>query len=295
MQEGADVTIVARNMDRLNKSLEELEKSKIDQNQKIHAESIDVSNLEAVAQKFATIEAKMGPIFMLVNCAGLAICGKTEDMKQEQIQTMLNTNYLGTLYPIQAVLKGMKSRQEGIIVITSSQAGLLGIYGYSVYASTKFALRGLAESLHMETKPFNISVTLALPADTDTPGLQTENESKPLETKLISASGGLLDSNIVAKKLLIDAKVKGNKWDKILVWWKWFFLFQKEAFMSTVGFESFMLSTLCVGMSPFSSLAEVILQAFLVGPFRLISSFYLRSFQKIVADNAHIQHKNKWT
>lgn len=46
----------------------------------------------------------------------------------------------------------MKSRKEGYIVITASQAALMGIFGYSIYSGTKFALRGLAESLYMEVR-----------------------------------------------------------------------------------------------------------------------------------------------
>lgn len=65
---------------------------------------------------------------------------------------MINLNFLGTIHTIKALLPRMKARREGHIVITSSMAALVGIYGYSVYSCTKFALRGLAESLHMEVK-----------------------------------------------------------------------------------------------------------------------------------------------
>lgn len=46
----------------------------------------------------------------------------------------------------------MKSRKEGYVVITASQAALMGIFGLSIYSATKFALRGLAESLYMEVR-----------------------------------------------------------------------------------------------------------------------------------------------
>jgi 3-dehydrosphinganine reductase len=66
------------------------------------------------------------------------------------LQHLLNLNFLGTLYPTKAIISRMKGRGEGRIVIVASQAALLGIYGYTAYSSTKFALRGLAESLYME-------------------------------------------------------------------------------------------------------------------------------------------------
>lgn len=77
----------------------------------------------------------------------------------------------------------------------------------SAYAGTKFALRGLAESLAMELRPYNISVTLSLPPDTDTPGFATEQLTKPLETHLISKAAGLVDPAVVAEKMFKDARV----------------------------------------------------------------------------------------
>ena len=55
--------------------------------------------------------------------------------------------------------------------ITNEQVAL---YGYSAYSSSKFALRGLAEALQMEVKPYNILVNVSFPPDTDTPQLQGE-------------------------------------------------------------------------------------------------------------------------
>lgn len=62
----------------------------------------------------------------------------------------MNINLLGTILPTKAVISRMKERGEGKIVITSSQAGLIGIYGFSVYSATKFGLRGFAEAILME-------------------------------------------------------------------------------------------------------------------------------------------------
>lgn len=63
---------------------------------------------------------------------------------------MMELNYLGTVFPTLVVAKKMKMRKKGHIVITGSQGSLLGIYGMSAYCSSKFALRGFAESLYME-------------------------------------------------------------------------------------------------------------------------------------------------
>lgn len=204
--------------------------------QRVEYLSLDIgANYENVEKAMADLERTMGPIYMLINCAGTAICGKIEDTTVDSLDKMIHINFLGTYYCIKAVVQRMKASREGIIVLTSSQAALLGIYigsvftidiycaicklkikiiflgifGYSAYCSTKFALRGLAESIAMELKPYNVSVTLSLPPDTDTPGFAIEELSKPLETRLISQTVTLVTPDVVAEKLFKDALVSG--------------------------------------------------------------------------------------
>ena len=119
--------------------------------------SLDIGDdYNMVEKALNDLERTMGPIYMLVNCAGTAICGKIEDTSVEDLNKMIHINFLGSYYCTKAVVPRMKASQDGIIVLTSSQAALLGIFGYSAYCSTKFALRGLAESISMELAPYNI-------------------------------------------------------------------------------------------------------------------------------------------
>lgn len=62
----------------------------------------------------------------------------------------MEVNYLGSVYPTRAVITTMKERRMGRIMFVSSQAGQIGLFGYTAYSPSKFALRGLAESLQME-------------------------------------------------------------------------------------------------------------------------------------------------
>lgn len=113
--------------------------------QKIEFLSLDITKGQAdIYDSFKKIEEKSGEIYMLVNCAGMAICGTIEKTKHTDAKFLMDLNFFGTLYPIQYVLPKMTARKDGIIVITASQAALLGIFGLGVYSATKFALRGLA-------------------------------------------------------------------------------------------------------------------------------------------------------
>ncbi|GBP85413.1 hypothetical protein EVAR_60254_1 [Eumeta japonica] len=131
-------------------------------------------------------------------------------MDVDHIKQMIDLNYFGTAYPTKYVLPGMKKRREGIIVFVSTEAALIGIYGYSAYGSAKWAVRGLAEALMMELIGSGVRLTLAFPPDTDTPGFKTEELTKPEETKLISASGGLHSAEEVGRKIVQDALKKNT-------------------------------------------------------------------------------------
>ncbi|XP_043257850.1 3-ketodihydrosphingosine reductase isoform X1 [Colletes gigas] len=272
---GAHVTIIARDVQKLEAARNEIvHVCKNKDTQKIEYLSLDVGeDYETVEKALGDLERTMGPIYMLVNCAGTAICGKIEDTRVADLKKMIHINFLGSYYCTKAVVQRMKASQEGIIVLTSSQAALLGIFGYSAYCSTKFALRGLAESIAMELAPYNISVTLSLPPDTDTPGFAIEELSKPLETKLISETSSLVNPEVVANKLFKDA-LAGK-------------------FFSTVGAEGFILTVLCCGMSPFNSTIELVVQSMLLGLFRIISAFYIVRFRKIIKNCMKTRDKNK--
>lgn len=204
---GAHVTILARDKTKLKAAQEEIIKECTDPlAQKIQAISLDVTDASSVEETLKKID-KDAPVFMLANCAGMAICGKLEDMPNEDIKKLIDLNYLGSVYCAKTLIPFMKERKEGIIVFTASQAAILGIYGMAVYSGAKYALRGLAESLHMELRPYNISVTVSLPPDTDTPGFETENKNKPVETHKISESAGLFKPDDVAQRIMEDSMV----------------------------------------------------------------------------------------
>ena len=63
---------------------------------------------------------------------------------------MMDLNYFGSIFATRAVITEMKARRQGRVVFVSSQAGQVGLFGFTGYSATKFAVRGLAEALQME-------------------------------------------------------------------------------------------------------------------------------------------------
>ncbi|KAF6088186.1 3-ketodihydrosphingosine reductase [Phyllostomus discolor] len=199
---------------------------------------------------------------MLVNCAGMSLSGKFEDLEVGTFEKLMSVNYLGSVYASRAVITTMKERRVGRIVFLSSQAGQVGLFGFTAYSPSKFAIRGLAEALQMEVKPYNVYVTVAYPPDTDTPGFAEENKTKPLETRLISETTSICSPEQVAKQIVKDA-IQGN-------------------FNSSVGSDGYMLSSLTCGMAPVTSITEGLQQVVTMGLFRMLSLFYLGSFDNII-------------
>ncbi|XP_075273284.1 3-ketodihydrosphingosine reductase [Opisthocomus hoazin] len=262
-KQGAFITLIARDENKLLQTKKEIEKYSVNDKQVVLCISVDVSkDYEQVENVLKQAQEKLGPVDMLVNCAGTSVTGKFEDIEVNAFERLMGVNYLGSVYPSRAVIGTMKERRMGRIVFVSSQAGQLGVFGYTAYSPTKFALRGLAEALQMEVKPYNVYVTVAYPPDTDTPGFAEESKTKPLETKLISETSSVCQAEQVARVIVKDA-IQGN-------------------FNSSVGSDGYMLSIVTSGMSPVTSITEGLQQIVGMGIFRIVGLFYLGSFDSIV-------------
>ena len=270
VKNGANVTIVARDQKCLEKTQKDLILMAIDSDrQKIQTFSVDISNRQTLQLEKvrSDAESNSGPIDLLICCAGTAIARTFDDCSLDEYHRMMDINYFGTVNTIKTCLPSLKKSQmdNGRIMIFSSIAGVFGIYGYSAYSAAKFALIGLAESLDMELLPYNISVTVSFPPDTDTPGFANEQRGKPKITELISDEGGLFTPEQVAKKSLKDCL--------------------NNQFISTIGFNGFVVTTLCSGMMPCRSWLQCLIQICLMSPLRAFGLHFLYSCEQIVRKN----------
>uniref|UniRef100_A0A2C9LQK7 3-dehydrosphinganine reductase n=1 Tax=Biomphalaria glabrata TaxID=6526 RepID=A0A2C9LQK7_BIOGL len=270
VQQGSKVTLLARDKLKLEEAKKEIQKYVIEDDceQRVQTVSVDLSgDYQLVESLLHNAESSLGGVDILINCAGTSSPGRFDELPVSEFRKMMEINYISAVHATRALLPGMKERGRGRIVFVSSQAGQLGLFGFSAYSASKFALRGLAEALQMEVKPYNVYLTLAFPADTNTPGFQEEQKSKkqtflPLETKLISETSGLFSAENVASIILADT-VRGR-------------------FFSSMGLDGIMLSCLTCGFSPVTSLMEATQQVVTMGIFRIISLFYLDHFDRIV-------------
>ena len=191
------ITILARKLNDLKKTQSELQNESCS----IHIISGDTTDYKQLKINVKDAINKHGDIDILICCAGMAIPGYFIDQTPDIFQRQMNVNYMGTVNTIQAILPYMIDKRSGNIVIVSSSICGGTFIGYSSYAPTKFALRALADSLRNELLGFNIGVHISFPADTDTPGFELEQKTKPIETKTITPPQ-LYSAQKVAKDLV---------------------------------------------------------------------------------------------
>ena len=236
---GASVTLVARNPDRLNAAAAELTPPGESSAPvaRVNVYSVDCSDPSAVEKMVDHVERLFGPIDILVNSAGQAIGGYFDHMQPASIRAQMDANYFTQAYPTLQIFKRMTKRRVGHIVIVSSVSGQLGVFGQSAYVSAKYALRGLAETLYFEGKPFGINVSVVFPPDTDTPGHKTELDTMPPETREISETGGLFSAETVAARIA----------DGVM----------RKRFRICFGFIGKLLGILTAGYSPGVSLTDI--------------------------------------
>lgn len=175
---GAQVSLIARGAAALRSSAESLGRG-------VAWQIGDVTDERSVNQAVRALETRFGRCDILVCCAGVVLPGRLAEVPLREFDEQWAANVRGSIAAIKAVLPRML-HSGGHIVLVSSTAGILGVPGYTGYAATKFAIRGLADSLRYEVEPLGVRVTVVYPPDTDTPGFAAENLRKPPETSAIS-------------------------------------------------------------------------------------------------------------
>lgn len=186
---GDDVAIVARTASKLEQAAEKLRAAAVSPDQRIVHKSADLSRFDEAEAVFSALAEEGFEPDVLVNSAGVIYPGEFVDMPLEHFEANLSCGFWSVVYPCRAAAPGMVQRGRGHIVNVSSVAGYLGIYGYTGYSASKFAVMGFTEALRFEMKPAGVMVSVVCPPDTDTPALAFEHTLRPHETHVIA--GGI--------------------------------------------------------------------------------------------------------
>ena len=157
----------------------------------------DVTSLLDMQNLGKYVSDKYGSIDMWINNAGIQIApSMVEEIAIEKLRYLFEVNFFGYFYGCQIALSCMKKQGSGIIININSTAGLDGKPGISAYSSSKFAIKGLTESIRKELKDSNIKIYGVFPG-----GMQTEIYKEKYPADLAE----YMEVELVAKKV-IDSK-----------------------------------------------------------------------------------------
>lgn len=132
---------------------------------KVHYLPLDVRDRQAVTEAVRQIVEKEGRIDVLVNNAGMGIGGPLEFATEEEIRLQMDTNFMGLVHCVDAVLPYMREQKSGKIIALSSIGGLMGLPFQGFYSASKFAIEGYCEALRLEVQSFGIQVIALRPGD----------------------------------------------------------------------------------------------------------------------------------
>lgn len=207
-QAGAHVIIFARRKEILKKALAEIESCAASKRgQRFDCKPLDITDNKLVGKVMREALANFGAPNVLVNCAGRAFPRYFENITYEQFDETMKINIYGIRNVTAALLPAMKEK-GGQIVNVSSMCGFLGVFGYTDYSASKFAVVGFSEALKSEVRASGIDVSVLCPPDTDTPGFETENLTKPDETRAISAGARIMSPDEVAAAMIAGMEKK---------------------------------------------------------------------------------------
>ena len=134
-----------------------------DAGNKLFAVSLDLRDEKNISSVVEQAVAKFGRVDVLVNNAGHGLTGAVEEASDDEIMSVYETNVFGLMRVTRAILPHLRKQKSGHIVNLSSIGGLVGLPGWGIYNSTKFAVEGLFEALAVELAPLGIGVTIVEP------------------------------------------------------------------------------------------------------------------------------------
>ncbi|GGD10911.1 SDR family oxidoreductase [Hyunsoonleella pacifica] len=160
IEKEAKVVITGRNYDKLKKVADELGAIPI---------QFDISDLKSIPEKTKeAIDVLDGKIDILINNAGIGIFPLLGEITEQHLIDVYNTNVFGLILLTQEILPIFKKQNYGDIINIGSTASSKGFAKGSVYASSKFAVKGITQSWQAELRAYNIRVSLVNPSEVTT-------------------------------------------------------------------------------------------------------------------------------
>jgi NADP-dependent 3-hydroxy acid dehydrogenase YdfG len=168
--------MAARRLSELEKTQKEVAEACSGSPVKMMCVRTDVTKRDEVAHLVQVVEVSLGPIDIMVNCAGVMYFTLMKNVVWDQWEAQVDVNCKGTMYGIGSVLPRMLDRGKGHIVNITSDAGRKAFPGLAVYSGSKFFVEGVSQALRAETASTGLRVTCIQPGNVETPLLSKSTD-----------------------------------------------------------------------------------------------------------------------
>ncbi len=144
---------------------------------------MDATQPDSIQAAVTDIITQTGRIDVVINNAGMGICGAVELTTPEEARAQFDVNFFGVVQVCQTVLPFLRKQGSGRIINISSLGGLIGLPCQGFYSASKFALEGITEALYQELHPLGIKVVLIEPGDFQTSFTANRHKIKHFNTE----------------------------------------------------------------------------------------------------------------
>lgn len=209
LAEGCKVAIADIREDSIEQALKSLD------NQMVMGVQVDVSQRDAMEKAADEVEAKFGPVSLLFNNAGINLFQSIEDSSYSDWDWVMGVNLHGPINGVMTFVPRMiAAGNGGYIVNTASMAGWLAAGSPGIYNTTKFAVRGMSESLRSSLAPHGIGVSILCPglvksyiyASDDVRPKELLDGAKPIDTENVKRLADFhefgMEPDVIAARVL---------------------------------------------------------------------------------------------
>ncbi|HHE64865.1 MAG TPA: SDR family NAD(P)-dependent oxidoreductase [Bacteroidetes bacterium] len=177
VEQGANVVITGRDKEKLEKVANDIGCTAL---------HFDVGNYDSIAENAAKAIELLGGLDVLINNAGIGEFALVDELTVDQFEKIFTTNVFGLAMLSQEVIKYFKIQNKGNIINIGSTAAAKGFAYGTVYAASKFALRGMTECWQAELRKHNIRVMLVNPSEVPTAFNVSDRAEKADEPKKLT-------------------------------------------------------------------------------------------------------------
>jgi short-subunit dehydrogenase len=177
---------------------------------KVPGYCLDVADAQAITRVSAQIEAKHGPIWGLINNAGIWLEGEFADYSEHDIKAVIDTNAMGTILMTHAVLPAMLANGSGAILNVVSTGALYTRKMISIYSASKWAIRGFTGCLEAECAPKGVRVMGFYPGKVNSSMYETAGIERTLDVAMTPEQAATMIITMLSDETMVWSQVSGR-------------------------------------------------------------------------------------